>query len=156
MSGFQCGESGPNGPFCDQLSNLLALKSPAFTSKRYVIALSRHQGCRFATTFARTSLVTYADRDTFMEYALFFFRNPPFRIAARDCRTVYKVKKPVKLPFLDFSNVELRHHFCEEEARINRPWAPDVYLGVVTVTQEATGFRFEGNGPVVAWRYLDS
>ena len=65
--------------------------------------------------------------------------------------TVYKVKKPVKLPFLDFSNVELRHHFCEEEARINRPWAPDVYLGVVPVTREATGFRFEGNGPVVDW-----
>ncbi len=64
---------------------------------------------------------------------------------------VYKVKKPVKLPFLDFSTVEQRHFFCHEEVRINRPWAPDVYLGVVPVTREASGLRFEGSGPVVDW-----
>ncbi len=64
---------------------------------------------------------------------------------------VYKVKKPVKLPFLDFSTVEQRHFFCHEEVRINRPWAPDVYLGVVPVTREANGLRFEGSGPVVDW-----
>ena len=64
---------------------------------------------------------------------------------------VYKVKKPVKLAFLDFSTVELRHHFCEEEVRINRPWAPDVYLGVVPITRDASGLRFEGSGPVIDW-----
>ena len=64
---------------------------------------------------------------------------------------VFKVKKPVKLPFLDFSTVEQRHFFCHEEVRINRPWAPDVYLGVVPVTREADGLRFEGSGPVVDW-----
>ncbi len=64
---------------------------------------------------------------------------------------VYKVKKPVKLPFLDFSTVEQRRFFCHEEVRINRPWAPDVYLGVVPVTREANGLRFEGSGPVVDW-----
>ncbi len=64
---------------------------------------------------------------------------------------VYKVKKSVKLPFLDFSTVEQRHFYCHEEVRINRPWAPDVYLGVVPVTREANGFRFEGSGPVVDW-----
>jgi aminoglycoside phosphotransferase family enzyme len=64
---------------------------------------------------------------------------------------VYKVKKPVKLPFLDFSTLEQRHFFCHEEVRINRPWAPDVYLGVVPVTREAYGWRFEGSGPVVDW-----
>jgi len=64
---------------------------------------------------------------------------------------VYKIKKPVKFPFLDFSTVELRHHFCEEEVRINRPWAPDVYLGVVPITRDAGGMRFEGNGPVIDW-----
>ena len=64
---------------------------------------------------------------------------------------VYKIKKPVKLPFLDFSTVELRHHFCEEEVRINRPWAPDVYLGVVPITRDADGIRFEGNGTVIDW-----
>ncbi|MEZ6031515.1 MAG: AAA family ATPase [Planctomycetaceae bacterium] len=64
---------------------------------------------------------------------------------------VYKVKKPVKLPFLDFSTVELRHHFCEEEIKVNRPWAPGVYLGVVPITRESDGLRFEGSGPVVDW-----
>jgi aminoglycoside phosphotransferase family enzyme/predicted kinase len=64
---------------------------------------------------------------------------------------VFKVKKPVKLPFLDFSTVEQRHFFCHEEVRINRPWAPDVYLGVVPVTRDAHGLRFEGSGPVVDW-----
>ena len=64
---------------------------------------------------------------------------------------VYKVKKPVKLSFLDFSTVELRHHFCEEEVRINQPWAPNVYLGVVPITHDSTGLRFQGYGPVVDW-----
>ena len=63
----------------------------------------------------------------------------------------YKVKKPVKLPFLDFSTVQRRHFFCEEEVWINRPWAPDGYLGVVPVTHEFGGLQFEGNGPMVDW-----
>lgn len=64
---------------------------------------------------------------------------------------VYKIKKPVKLPFLDFSTVELRHHFCQEEVRINQPWAPNVYSGVVPITNDADGLRFDGNGAVVDW-----
>jgi len=43
------------------------------------------------------------------------------------CRA-YKVKKPVKLDFLDFSTQALRRHFCEEELRINRRFAPALYL----------------------------
>ena len=65
--------------------------------------------------------------------------------------TVYKVKKPIKLPFLDFSTQELRKHFCEEEVRINSPWAPDVYLGVVPVTRQRAELGFEGRGPVIDW-----
>jgi len=64
---------------------------------------------------------------------------------------VYKVKKPVKLPFLDFSTVELRRHYCDEEVRINRPWAPDVYLSVVPITRSTDGLVFEGSGPAVEW-----
>jgi len=45
----------------------------------------------------------------------------------------YKVKKPVKLPFLDFSTLHQRRHFCEEELRLNRRLAPDLYLGVVPI-----------------------
>ncbi|MFO1002751.1 MAG: hypothetical protein U0936_20675, partial [Planctomycetaceae bacterium] len=64
---------------------------------------------------------------------------------------VYKVKKPVKLPFLDFSTLQLRHHFCKEEVRVNSPWAPGVYLGVVPITLMNNEYRFEGDGPVVDW-----
>lgn len=46
----------------------------------------------------------------------------------------WKIKKPVELGFLDFSTLEKRRHFCEEEVRLNSPLAPGVYLGVVPVT----------------------
>lgn len=46
----------------------------------------------------------------------------------------YKIKKPVDLGFLDFSTLERRHFFCEEELRLNRRTAPDLYLDVVPIT----------------------
>ena len=52
---------------------------------------------------------------------------------------VYKVKKPVELGFLDFSTLAKRRHFCEEEVRLNRRLAPEVYLGVVPVTRDDQG-----------------
>ncbi len=42
----------------------------------------------------------------------------------------YKVKKPVNFGFLDFSTLAKRHHFCLEELRLNRRFAPQLYLGV--------------------------
>jgi aminoglycoside phosphotransferase family enzyme/predicted kinase len=45
----------------------------------------------------------------------------------------YKVKKPVKLPFVDFSTLELRKRFCDEELRLNRRLAAELYLGVVPI-----------------------
>jgi aminoglycoside phosphotransferase family enzyme/predicted kinase len=45
----------------------------------------------------------------------------------------YKIKRPVRLPFLDFSTLALRQHFCQEELRINRRLAPQLYLDVVPV-----------------------
>lgn len=49
-------------------------------------------------------------------------------------RLVYKLKKPVRLPFVDFSTLALRKHFCEEEVRLNQRLAPSLYLGVTPVT----------------------
>ncbi len=48
-------------------------------------------------------------------------------------RHAYKVKKPVKLPFVDFSTLKLRKRFCDEELRVNRRLAPELYLGVVPI-----------------------
>jgi aminoglycoside phosphotransferase family enzyme/predicted kinase len=65
--------------------------------------------------------------------------------------TVYKIKKPVRLSFLDFSTLEKRRHFCDEEVRLNRRLAPDVYLGVVPVTSDGPRVQFEGAGEIVDW-----
>jgi aminoglycoside phosphotransferase family enzyme/predicted kinase len=46
----------------------------------------------------------------------------------------YKIKKPVRFDFLDFSSLELREFYCREELRINRRYAPDLYLDVVPIT----------------------
>lgn len=59
---------------------------------------------------------------------------------------VYKVKKPVNLGFLDFSTRERRRHFCEEEVRLNRRFAPDLYLGVVPITGTPDDPRIDGAG----------
>lgn len=48
-------------------------------------------------------------------------------------RHAYKIKKPLDLGFLDFSTLELRRHYCEEEFRLNRRLAPQLYLGVVPI-----------------------
>jgi aminoglycoside phosphotransferase family enzyme/predicted kinase len=64
---------------------------------------------------------------------------------------VYKVKKPVHLDFLDFGTLDKRRHFCDEEVRLNRRLAPEVYLGVVPVVRTARGVQFEGAGEVVEW-----
>ena len=49
-------------------------------------------------------------------------------------RFAYKIKKPLRLDFLDFGTLERRRFYCEEELRLNRPWAPDIYLDVVAIT----------------------
>lgn len=64
---------------------------------------------------------------------------------------VYKLKKPVNLGFLDFSTLDKRRYFCDEEVRLNRRLAPDVYLGVVAITQDGKALRVEGNGETVEW-----
>ena len=46
---------------------------------------------------------------------------------------VYKLKKPVKLDFLDFSTAAERERVCHREVELNRRLAPDVYLGVAEV-----------------------
>jgi len=59
-------------------------------------------------------------------------------------RDVYKTKKPVDLGFLDYSTLERRRHFCEEEVRLNRRLAPEVYLGVAPIVRSGEGVRVGG------------
>lgn len=64
----------------------------------------------------------------------------------------WKLKKPVRHDFLDFSTLEARRADCEEELRLNRRLARDVYLGVVPLADTPQGaLRLGGDGPVVEW-----
>jgi uncharacterized protein len=46
---------------------------------------------------------------------------------------VYKIKKPITLPFLDYGTLEKRRACCEAELHLNQRYAPDIYLEVVTI-----------------------
>ncbi len=64
----------------------------------------------------------------------------------------YKLKKPVRYDFLDFSTLERRRRDGEVEVRLNRRLAPGVYLGVVPLAVDASGFaRVEGEGKAIEW-----
>jgi aminoglycoside phosphotransferase family enzyme/predicted kinase len=64
---------------------------------------------------------------------------------------VYKIKKPVDLGFLDFSSLEKRRYYCEQEVRLNRRLAPDVYLGLVPVVSTGATVQMEGSGEIIEW-----
>lgn len=66
-------------------------------------------------------------------------------------RRVYKLKKPLRRPFLDFTTIDRRRHFCEEELRLNRRLAPATYLSVVALRKDAGGLSFGGDGEIVDW-----
>ncbi len=59
---------------------------------------------------------------------------------------VYKIKKPVDFGFLDFTNLEKRKFYCDEELRLNRRLAPSIYLDVVPIAQDATNNIMIGSG----------
>jgi len=62
---------------------------------------------------------------------------------------VYKVKKPVDFGFLDFTTLEKRKYFCEQEVRLNRRLSPQIYLGVIKVTSDGRQIFLDGEGEIV-------
>jgi aminoglycoside phosphotransferase family enzyme len=67
-------------------------------------------------------------------------------------RHAYKLKKPVRFSYLDYGTIELRRHYCEEEVRLNRRLAPDVYLDTVSIALDAAGsLSIGGGGRVIDW-----
>jgi aminoglycoside phosphotransferase family enzyme/predicted kinase len=63
----------------------------------------------------------------------------------------YKIKKPVDMGFLDFSTIENRRHFCEEELRLNRRLAPELYLAVVPIGGTPDAPVWNGPGPAIEY-----
>lgn len=63
-----------------------------------------------------------------------------------------KIKRAVRFPFLDYSTLEKRKAACEEEIRINRPLAPQIYHRVVAITEEPDGsLQVDGRGRPVEY-----
>lgn len=62
---------------------------------------------------------------------------------------VYKVKKPVDFGFLDFTSLDKRKFYCDEELRLNKRLAPSIYLDVVPISQDSTNNIILGQGETV-------
>ncbi len=81
-----------------------------------------------------------------------FYPEPVATIELRQTHTscvflvgdrAYKIRKPVKLPFIDCSTAARRHELCRLEVEVNRRLAPDVYLGVIPIVLNSGRYRFE-------------
>jgi uncharacterized protein len=112
-----------------------------------------------------TALVVDA-RDITLEDKVAFLARPESHRPAPDevvCREthmswvflagarVYKLKKPVRFAYLDFSTLSRRETACRAELRLNRRLSPDVYLGVVPLTLRRGNLHIGGEGRVVEW-----
>jgi hypothetical protein len=63
----------------------------------------------------------------------------------------YKIKKPVNLGFLDFSTLEKRRFFCEEELRLNQRLAPSLYLEVIPIAGSPASPVLSGSGAAIEY-----
>jgi len=63
----------------------------------------------------------------------------------------YKIKKPVNLGFLDFSTLEKRRFYCQEELRLNRRLAPAIYLDVVGICGTPEHPFLRGDGDIIEY-----
>lgn len=106
-------------------------------------------------------------RDVTLESKVAFLRQPTsfpeaaYRVEAIETHMswvfltdgyAYKLKKPVCSDFLDFSTIEARQYYCEEEVRLNRRLAPEVYLGIVALTFDSLGhLQLDGGGAIIDW-----
>jgi aminoglycoside phosphotransferase family enzyme/predicted kinase len=63
----------------------------------------------------------------------------------------YKIKKPVYLEFLDFTTLEKRRHYCQQEVTLNQRLTSDVYLDVVPITLKKGRYYLAGPGEAVEY-----
>ena len=82
-----------------------------------------------------------------------FYPKPPDEVSHKETHIshlffagdlVYKVKKAVHFSFLDYSSLAKRRHYLQEELRLNRRLAPSVYLGVLPIAFDESGWRLGG------------
>lgn len=64
---------------------------------------------------------------------------------------VYKIKKPVNFGFLDFTSLEARQHFCQEELRLNQRLTQELYLEVLPITGSVDAPELGGSGAAIEY-----
>ncbi len=67
---------------------------------------------------------------------------------------VYKIKKPVDLGFADFTSLERRRFFCEQEILLNKRLTEDIYLGVLPIVYDGRNFRLNAPGQVIEYAVM--
>jgi aminoglycoside phosphotransferase family enzyme/predicted kinase len=61
----------------------------------------------------------------------------------------YKIKRPVRYPFVDLRSAQHRAFLCQEEVRLNQRFAPDLYVGVCPITESRGQVHMAGAGAVI-------
>lgn len=100
----------------------------------------------------RYDAVSQAEIVTAMSDAAFYSPSTQtVELRETHCSTVflagnraYKIKKPVRFDFLDYSTVQRRRRMCEEEVALNRRFAPHIYLGTRSLVRSGDGFALAG------------
>lgn len=101
-----------------------------------------------------------AEKVRFMSNAL-SYPHPPDQVTAKETHMswvflagdkVFKLKKPVRYPYLDFTSLAARERYCREEVRLNARLAPGIYRRVVAMTRSLSGaLALGGKGETVDW-----
>jgi uncharacterized protein len=82
-----------------------------------------------------------------------FYPKPPNEVTHKETHIshlffagdlVYKIKKPVRFSFLDYSTLGKRRHFLNQELQLNRRLAPSVYLAVMPISRDGASWRLGG------------
>ena len=68
-----------------------------------------------------------------------------------DGNYAYKIKKPVNLGFVNFASLGKRKFYCEEEIRLNKRMAPDLYIGTISITGTVSEPEIDGGGPILEY-----
>ena len=69
-------------------------------------------------------------------------------------KNVYKVKRAVRFPFMDFSTLDKRRRACERELAVNKADAPGLYLGVVPISKDGSRLKFGPAGRSSNGRFI--
>jgi uncharacterized protein len=96
--------------------------------------------------YAKWLVAALQDPDVYGESAAVELRETAISWVFLAEERAYKLKKPVSLPFVDYSTPARRQAMCHEEVRLNRRLAPEIYLGVRAIVQHGARARLGRSG----------